>query len=59
MSVHHVQNTYLQLAFYDNASIEDYKSILNHLGVDEINVTNKEALLEIFGLDLYNDKSKY
>lgn len=45
-------NTYLQLAFYDNASIEDYKFILNHLGVDEINGPSKEALLDTFGLDL-------
>ena len=45
-------NTYLQLAFYDNVPNEDYKSILNHLGVNEINGTSKEALLDAFGLDL-------
>ena len=53
-------NTYLQLAFYDNAASEDYKIVLNHLGIDEINNTGKEALnntgkealLETFGLDL-------
>lgn len=45
-------NTYLQLAFYDNVPNEDYKSILNHLGVNEINGPSKEALLDTFGLDL-------
>ena len=45
-------NTYLQLAFYDNVPSEDYKIVLNHLGIDEINNTGKEALLETFGLDL-------
>ena len=45
-------NTYLQLAFHDNVPNEDYKSILNHLGVNEINEPCKEALLNTFGLDL-------
>jgi hypothetical protein len=45
-------NTYLQLAFYDNVPNEDYKSILNHLGVNEINRPSKESLLDTFGLDL-------
>mgnify|MGYP002742890523 CR=1 FL=1 len=45
-------NTYLQLAFYDNVPNEDYKSILDHLGVNEINGPGKEALLDTFGLDL-------
>ena len=45
-------NTYLQLAFYDNVPNEDYKFILNHLGVNEINGPSKETLLDTFGLDL-------
>ena len=45
-------NTYLQLAFYDNIPSEDYKIILNHLGIDVVNNTGKEALLDTFGLDL-------
>ena len=45
-------NTYLQLAFYDNVPNEDYKSILNHLGINEMNRNSKEVLLDTFGLDL-------
>ena len=45
-------NTYLQLLSYDNASNENYKKMLNHLGVDEIYGSSKEALLDTLGLDL-------
>ena len=39
-------------AFKHNVPNEDYKSILNHLGVNEINGPGKEALLDTFCLDL-------
>ena len=45
-------NTYLWLVFYDNVSNEDYKKMLNHLGVDEIYGASKAALLDTLGLDL-------
>ena len=37
---------------YDNVSNEDYKKMLNHLGVDEIYGASKAALLDTLGLDL-------
>ena len=39
-------------AFKHNVLNEDYKSILNHLGLNEINGPGKEVLLDTFGLDL-------
>ena len=45
-------NTYLQLAFYDNIPSEDYKIILNHLGIDVVIILVKRPLLDTFGLDL-------
>lgn len=44
-------STYLQMAFYDNVEISEYKNIIKHYSDKAISKNHKLDLLDIFGID--------
>ena len=44
-------STYLQMAFYDNVEISEYKNIIKHYSDKVISKNHKLDLLDIFGID--------
>lgn len=44
-------STYLQMAFYDNVAISEYKNIIKHYSDKAISKNHKLDLLDIFGID--------
>lgn len=44
-------STYLQMAFYDNVEISEYKNIIKHYSDKSISKNHKLDLLDIFGID--------
>ena len=44
-------STYLQMAFYDNVEISEYKNIIKHYSDKALSKNHKLDLLDIFGID--------